>query len=378
MERLRNYIVNHSNQIIDIIATLQRTERPVCLYGGGVYASILVERFIALGIKIKAITVDKQYAEMSDGVMNSLYGIPVISIDDCRFRFENAYVIVAFNYEYDNEYSIERRAQNLFGPMADIIFIRAIWIDDIDFISTDYVMRNIVEFENTFEMLSDKMSKRIMIEYLNARISGDPRKLHLFQTDFEDDYEMDLLFANEKPGIIIECGAFDGKSAKQFAQRGSLSHLIYALEPSRHVFEELCKEVSKENDIVAVNKGVSNFVGSCFLVETRGMQHASLCNTDIEENAETVEVTTIDSLGEGKQAFLISMDIEGSELSALKGAKNTIQNNHPNLAIRVYHRKDDLITIPQYINEISQGKYKFYLRLNSVDFGAYDITLYAL
>lgn len=60
------------------------------------------------------------------------------------------------------------------------------------------------------------------------------------------------------------------------------------------------------------------------------------------------------------------MDIEGSELKALEGAKNTIQRNNPKLAISIYHKYEDIIELPLKILEL-EPEYKFYLRHYSTD-----------
>lgn len=74
----------------------------------------------------------------------------------------------------------------------------------------------------------------------------------------------------------------------------------------------------------------------------------------------------------------IKMDIEGSELETLKGAENTILKNMPILAICVYHKPEDLITIPQYISSLqtSTQKYSFYLRHHS--YMLTETVLYAI
>ena len=68
------------------------------------------------------------------------------------------------------------------------------------------------------------------------------------------------------------------------------------------------------------------------------------------------------------------MDIEGSEIKALEGAKNTISKYKPNLAICIYHKTDDLWKIPDLIHKMVP-EYQLYIRHHSCIF--YDTVLYA-
>lgn len=69
------------------------------------------------------------------------------------------------------------------------------------------------------------------------------------------------------------------------------------------------------------------------------------------------------------------MDIEGVELEALKGCKNTIMHDRPKLAISVYHRPEDIIEIPMYIKTLLPD-YNLYMRHYSFYDG--ETVLYAL
>lgn len=69
------------------------------------------------------------------------------------------------------------------------------------------------------------------------------------------------------------------------------------------------------------------------------------------------------------------MDIEGAELAALQGAKHIITEQHPKLAISIYHKMEDIWTIPRLLMEYYAG-YKFYMRHYSFD--GYDTVLYAV
>lgn len=75
-----------------------------------------------------------------------------------------------------------------------------------------------------------------------------------------------------------------------------------------------------------------------------------------------IDCDSIDNMVDSdEKVTFIKMDIEGAELEALKGAVDTIKRCHPKLAICVYHKREDLITIPQFIKSIDKS-YKLYLR----------------
>jgi hypothetical protein len=53
-----------------------------------------------------------------------------------------------------------------------------------------------------------------------------------------------------------------------------------------------------------------------------------------------------------RQSDFIKMDIEGAELETLKGAEQTIRRFRPKLAICLYHRPEDFVTIPRFLDRV--------------------------
>ena len=73
-----------------------------------------------------------------------------------------------------------------------------------------------------------------------------------------------------------------------------------------------------------------------------------------------MHIEKLDSFQIDDLTFL-KMDIEGAELGALDGARDTIARCKPRLAICVYHNPSDMWQIPQKILSIHRG-YDLYLR----------------
>ena len=93
----------------------------------------------------------------------------------------------------------------------------------------------------------------------------------------------------------------------------------------------------------------------------------------------TFPITSIDDFihnhGVNKVDF-IKMDIEGHELSALKGAIRTLKKFKPKLAISIYHCNEDFYSIPLWITQALGGVYHFYIEHYTIY--AEETILYAI
>jgi FkbM family methyltransferase len=75
----------------------------------------------------------------------------------------------------------------------------------------------------------------------------------------------------------------------------------------------------------------------------------------------TVRVEALDDLSFPAPPTLIKMDIEGAEIPAIEGGRQTILAHHPSLAIAAYHCAGDFWRIPRAVLSICED-YDVYMR----------------
>jgi FkbM family methyltransferase len=164
---------------------------------------------------------------------------------------------------------------------------------------------------------------------------------------------------------MLDIGAYTGDTLKSFIaySNGDFKKYI-AVEPDTKNFQKLellVGTLTYSEKIETIQECCSEEPGYLRFNDGQGGS-----STISDNDGVTVKAETIDHIASccGDRITMIKMDIEGSEMRALRGAKHTIASDRPALAICVYHRKSDLITIPQYIKGLAPD-YKFYFRLHS-------------
>jgi len=187
---------------------------------------------------------------------------------------------------------------------------------------------------------------------------------------FNDIFRDDLI----SDEVYLDAGTFDGKTLVDFIfyTKGKYKK-IYAFEPDIANYLLISREFSNCRDVIVENIAVSGTDGETAL-DMRGTYGSKLVYNKSENDSFTdVKTMKLDSFINEPVSF-IKMDIEGVECEALTGARETIKEHKPKLAISLYHNDDDLTKIPLLIHGILP-EYKFYLRHHSKLYG--DTVLYA-
>jgi FkbM family methyltransferase len=224
----------------------------------------------------------------------------------------------------------------------------------------DYITKKELFDENDFEK-----QKKWLDFYKKFKITkrkgyyefmGFKSKIAHFEPQiFFEKYGIEYIKSKEKlrNSSIIDCGAFIGDSAYVFEQELNPKEII-CIEPDLRNYKILLENVKLNNltnKIKALNLAVSD-------KETKGNIRLKGLSASYIVEAENGEIliTTIDNLVFNllkiSNVGLIKMDIEGHELSALKGAENTIKKFKPVLIISIYHKGQDFFEIPEFLKEI--------------------------
>lgn len=373
-------LINYKgNKFYYQISYLLSTKKKIGLYGIGIYSKHLEKRLNKWGVFVDYYAIDDEYYDSKRD-----YGKNVVPLHDIS-RYRDSILIIGFETIVEREEFLKEKISSVYKiePQVEVIDFEHCYID-WDFIDYPYVLNHGDVLQKTYELLKDDFSRKVMVEYLNACISGESKDLCVLKTDHEHDYEYSLVFKNVVSGAVLECGAYTGKTAVElshYLDKINYSGKIISLEPDETNFETLRKKTSDTERVIPLKYGVSKDNGRLYF-DTLGGQGSKIVYPKAgEENKfDSIDVITLDTLAEkyGKIGAVL-MDVEGSELDALKGGIETIKKYKPALGIRVYHLKDDIFTIPMYIaKEFEECHYDIYFRINANSRGILDMTLYAI
>lgn len=194
--------------------------------------------------------------------------------------------------------------------------------------------------------------------YKNLILNGIKEKdIYKGSTNIKNQYfDMNLLNLSNKE-FFVDCGALDLEISRNFL-KVCPEGKAYAFEPDEYNYNK-CLQIKAEKNLKSIEVYKYGCGAKDEILRFLSMQDSSSA-VDCNGNTE-ISVTSLDKILNDKQVTFIKMDIEGMELEALKGASKIIKEQRPKMAISIYHKDEDLITIPTFIKSLVP-EYKLYLR----------------
>ena len=234
-----------------------------------------------------------------------------------------------------------------------------------------------LDVRRAFDVWSDHASRAEYVAQVKFRLQSDFDGLPAPVT--HPQYFPDDLFAWSDGEWMVDGGAYDGDSIRMLSMlHGERFAHVLAVEPDPANFAQL------QATVAALPHPTREKVDcrQLALASSRATLHlaatgtaASATSDAASAGAIAVSAEPLDALVAGERPTFIKLDIEGAEIDALEGARGTILNHAPVLAVCVYHRQDHLWRIPLLLRRW-RDDYSLFLRPHNEE--GWDLVCYAV
>ncbi len=276
----------------------------------------------------------------------------------------------------------------------DISAVLADLLDGMDEISHEYIRMHIhllkllpykehILIDNNYGWTAKDFEDAILAEQLAAssQMKAHEVFIHVNMYGMRDLPQEALASINGT--CIVDGGAYIGDTLCLFNNIFPQSR-IFAFEPQKTAFEQLKKNIqlfSMRPKTVPLCMGLSNTEEELTLYSGENIDSGATCNALAVHNkvpVGTIKTTTIDAVFKGTESpvGLIKLDIEGLEMKALEGARQTILRHKPVIVAAIYHTPEDFFELKNYIKSM-HSDYKFMVRRSEAIIPTADLVLIA-
>jgi len=349
-----------NNKFLQELKLCEGNDYQTFIYGAGEGANNVEKRAAVIGFKFAGKLVDKEYYKTADGVY---------CLEEILQKQKVNLVIAHRNFDKKR---IEIFKDNI-GILIDRDCFSGNYEADPVIMTFDFIKDHDAELMYVYDALADEKSKKVLVAYINQKISMDYSYLKKEKSDIQYfDPEIIDLIENE---ALVDAGAYTGDTALSFYKQLKAKSInkykaIYSFEPDDENYKVLSE--LKLPNFITFKIATSDHKD---MVGFSSVGKGSSSSIHLGNSKNTIKMDTLDAVLSDKNVTFIKMDVEGYELESLKGSQNIIQSQKPKLAICIYHKRTDLWEIQKYIDSIVSG-YKFYIR--AYEDTATELVLYAL
>lgn len=222
-----------------------------------------------------------------------------------------------------------------------------------------YYGRRLSDIKYARTLFQEDLSQDLYSTLVAAHMTGSYSACAQYESSLREQYFPSDIPLSKGYQRFVDCGAYVGDTVEQLLERYCPVDACAAFEPDNECFQRMARCLSQKKDKIR-----EKLLFPCAVSDRSGLQYfecspgsGKLC----EAGSMAVQTVLLDEVIPDFQPTFIKMDIEGAELGALRGARNLIAQNRPDLAICVYHAVNHIWDIPLLLDRWGLG-YQFYLR----------------
>ncbi len=351
------------NALQPLWAYLQKTDKPIWLYGMGDGAMKVLRAMELYGIKAKGVFASDHFAR--DKIF---CGFPIQKFSQVKEMYpdKDFIILLCFAAFRDDLYPVIldiAGEYELYAPDVPVVYDPNCGKED--FFSPDYVKAHEKEFTSVYDMLADEQSRQVFRDLLSFKCSGRVEYLDRCTTDMAEVYHH--LIKPQKSDVYVDLGAYNGDTVTEFlTHSGGSCQKAIALEPDARNYKKLCAQcelltrTAGETVFMPIHAGAHSKEDTMTFAVNTGRSGKLQGNEKPKKTVE-VRVCAVDDILCGDKADVIKLDVEGAEREALIGCAKTIAAYKPRLLVSAYHRNEDLFALPLQIMAMNPD-YQVYLR----------------
>lgn len=207
---------------------------------------------------------------------------------------------------------------------------------------------------------------------------GYPKSQIFYMADFlyhgvTEEYFSPEFITYENEEIFVDAGCLDLNTSLALKSHCGTVKKIYAFEPDPENYQHC---LQRKNELGFEEAEIFPYAAwSCKATlhfDARSSGSSLICDSG------TVGVSAMpidEVVNPDDRITFIKMDVEGAELESLRGAQKTIRRYKPKLAVCLYHKPEDMVTIPLYVRKLVP-EYRIYVRHHTT--APSDTVLYAV
>ena len=254
----------------------------------------------------------------------------------------------------------------ILNPYFNFLYNDKDFLEKHFFLDDTYSIKEYNDVKDIFTCIEDKILFDIVVDARSYELNKLIYLYEYYMNNFREKIEY-LGYINKKEiAIVIEGGVYDGKNTLQFLENFPNITNIYGFEP-------FPKRELSLNKVKIENYALWDCDEIVYMKEDD--QSSRIDGTEQTVKVNAINLDNFVYQRDIRNVDYIKLDIEGAELKALRGAIKLLKEFRPQLAICIYHTKNDIFDIPKFLSENLE---EYIFRLGHYSTSIWDTVLYAI